>query len=321
MRASSSSLSLFVVAWCAAGSCVSAHGFLSSITINGKTYNGNNPFRNNDPSVIRKVSSPDPNYGASNTALTCGPGALAASQMADANPGDTMTFDWRGADYSHWPHNTGPMLTYMASCGSSSCDQFDPAQAKWFKIRQVGRKNGNPQWVQQDVFDGGVDTVTIPSNLAPGNYLVRHEIIALHLATQRGGAEFYPGCAQVRIGGSQTGKPSESELVSFPGAYSDDDPGIYDPSVYNTRVAYVFPGPRVAAFVGGSSGGATNSTSTTGTSTPTQTGVGATPSSVLPKSSGRVCRLKKRPGSSGSEARYFSRAIHRAVFSWNFKLS
>jgi len=97
MRASS----LFVVALCAAGSGVSAHGFLSTITINGKTYNGNNPYQNNDPSVIRKVSTPDPNYGASNSALTCGPDALVASQVAAANPGDTITFDWRGADYSH----------------------------------------------------------------------------------------------------------------------------------------------------------------------------------------------------------------------------
>jgi len=306
------------VALCAAGSGVSAHGFLNTITINGKTYNGNNPFGNNDPSIIRKVSSPDPNYGAANAALTCGPNASAASQVADANPGDTITFDWRGADYSHWPHNTGPMLTYMASCGSSTCDQFDAPKARWFKIRQVGRKDGSAQWVQQDVYDGGVDTVTIPSNLAPGNYLVRHEIIALHLATQPRGAEFYPGCSQLRIGGSQTGKPDDSELVSLPGAYSDDDPGIYDPDVYNPGVPYVFPGPNVASFVSGSTGGPSNSTSTkTKGTTPTQTGYSTTPTSGSPKSSGRVCRLKKRPSSS-LETRHFSRAIHRAVFSWSF---
>src|SRR5258708_1433421 len=88
------------VAFFAAGPGVSAHGFLSSITINGQLYSGNNPFGNNNPSVIRKIDSPDPNYGASNPALTCGPDELPASQVANANPGDSMTFSWRGADNS-----------------------------------------------------------------------------------------------------------------------------------------------------------------------------------------------------------------------------
>lgn len=44
-----------------------------------------------------------------------------------------------------------------------------------------------------------------------------------------GGAEFYPMCTQVMIGGNGNGVASPT--VSFPGAYSDDDPGIYDPDV------------------------------------------------------------------------------------------
>lgn len=36
-------------------------------------------------------------------------------------------------------------------------------------------------------------------------------------------------CTQVMIGGSGSGTPNPT--VSFPGAYSDSDPGIYDPSV------------------------------------------------------------------------------------------
>ena len=43
------------------------------------------------------------------------------------------------------------MLTYMASCGSTTCDEFDPADAKWFKIQQIGRKNGNGDWAQADL--------------------------------------------------------------------------------------------------------------------------------------------------------------------------
>ena len=140
------------------------------------------------------------------------------------------------------------MLTYLASCGSTTCDNFDSRTAKWFKIDQVGRdSSGN--WVQQQIsqflslfspcawshapytVDGNVYTTNLPKNLAPGEYLVRHEIIALHLATQKGKAEFYPSCQQIKVGGSGTGVPSQDELLSFPGAYSDDDPGIFTPNV------------------------------------------------------------------------------------------
>jgi hypothetical protein len=74
-------------------------------------------------------------------------------------------------------------------------------------------------------------TVSLPRTLAAGNYLVRHEIIGLHIATTQGGAEFYPSCAQLSVGGNQKGAPSPNELVSFPGAYKDTDKGILVPDV------------------------------------------------------------------------------------------
>jgi hypothetical protein len=89
-----------------------------------------------------------------------------------------------------------------------------------------------PTLIYQTV-NGGVANVTLPSDIASGEYLIRHEIIALHLATEMGGAEFYPSCSQLKIGGNGTAVPSADELVSFPGAYSDDDPGIYVPDVKN----------------------------------------------------------------------------------------
>jgi fructose-specific component phosphotransferase system IIB-like protein len=116
---------------------------------------------------------------------------------------------------------------------------------------------------------GGVATSQIPSTLAPGNYLIRHEIIALHLADQGPGkAEFYPSCSQLRVGGNQTGVPKESDLVSIPGAYKDSDPGLDDKDVFNIDVSYVFPGPPVATLVDGQSN-ATTSYATTGTGSST----------------------------------------------------
>lgn len=226
-------------------SMVAGHGFVQDITLDGKFFKGN-PVGGppTGPSAIRQVNSQNPIKGAMNRNVNCGNGATPASLVLDANPGSKLTFNWRAADGSKWPHNTGPILTYMASCGNTTCDKFDPINAKWFKIKQEGRKS-NGDWQQVDLFNGGVSNASIPDTLAPGNYMVRHEIIALHLATSFGGAEFYEGCIQLRVGGDQTGAPQPSDFVSLPGAYSDNDPGIFDPNAFDAGSPYVFPGPPV----------------------------------------------------------------------------
>ena len=123
-------------------------------------------------------------------------------------------------------HNTGPVITYMARC-DGDCASFQPnGNTEWFKISQAGLKQpGVPDtWAQRDLLDGSPITVELPQNLAPGGYLVRHEIVALHIASSRGGAEFYPSCLQLRVNGNGNGVPDET--VRFPGAYSEDHPGI-----------------------------------------------------------------------------------------------
>lgn len=267
MKTASSTL-LFTLA--AAIPFVAAHGILQDMTIDGNFIKGNGVGGSTNPSAIRHVFSQDPIKGAGNRDINCGPGAQPAALTVDANPGSEMTFNWRTASGGKWPHNIGPMFTYMASCGTTTCDKFDSINAKWFKIEASGkRKDGN--WQQQDLLDGGVATAQIPDNLAPGNYLVRHEIIALHLATSMGGAEFYAGCAQVRVGGKENGVPQKQDLVSIPGTYKDNDPGIFAPNIFDNNAEYVFPGPQVAALVDGESKQKPTSTSTA-VPAPTDTG-------------------------------------------------
>jgi len=229
---------------------VSAHGFVKTLVIDGKSYQGNVPNASPSPSVIRQISTIDPVKGASNPNLNCGQTAQKASLVADAQPGSALQFFWAAGGGQNWPHNTGPVITYMASCGSTTCDKFDSTQAKWFKIDQAGQ-DSKGVWAQQTLQSGAPFNLTLPSNIAPGQYLMRHEIIALHLAQTVGGAEFYPSCSQVKIGGSGTGVPSST--VSFPGAYSDQDPGIFDPDVYNPGANYTFPGPPLSNFVASNS--------------------------------------------------------------------
>lgn len=199
--------------------------------------------------------------------------------------------------------DTGPLMTYMAECTNGDCTTFDTTSAKWFKIDEQGYDESAGAWVQAKIMIGQPANVTIPSTLAAGNYMVRHEIIALHLAMTEGGAEFYPSCTQLTVGGSETGGPTSSEEVSFPGAYSDTDAGIFV-DAYSTKGTedYVFPGPAIAAFVGStssSSGGSSasasgNGASATATKTKTRTGATATATSTASGSaSSGSCKLKK----------------------------
>lgn len=65
----------------------------------------------------------------------------------------------------------------MASCGSTSCDQFDPSGAKWFKISQQGQREDDPStWYMEDIANNSPAETTLPENLAPGGYLIRHEV-------------------------------------------------------------------------------------------------------------------------------------------------
>lgn len=224
-------------------SSVSAHGYLGGIAIDGTWYAGNVPNNYAGPSPIRLVNDIGPVKGSSNPDLKCGLSAQNAAMVVPANPGSVVSFLWVGGGGGNWPHDTGPVMTYMASCGSTTCDQFDPTNAKWFKLDQNGQQSDGT-WLQKAFQQRQAYEMTLPSDLPPGGYLIRNEIIALHLGMTVGGAEFYPSCAQVMVGGSGNGQPSPT--VSFPGAYSDTDPGIYVPDIYNPGFNYTFPGGSVS---------------------------------------------------------------------------
>ncbi|KIJ38496.1 lytic polysaccharide monooxygenase [Sphaerobolus stellatus SS14] len=275
---------------------VLSHGFLASVAIDGKVYKGNNPDFFANPSLespIRLVDTIEPVKGATNLAVNCGSNAQAGKLIADANPGSNVAFNWSGGSSEHWPHNIGPVLTYLATCGNVTCDKFDPTNAQWFKIDEVGQKPENlSEWFQKNLFLGQSLTVTIPKATVPGNYLIRHEIIALHNSEAPGGAEFYPSCTQLRIGQGNGTAVSPSRTVLLPGAYSDTDPGILVPTIFNPVQNYQFPGPGISNVVNATGSAVTNSngaaSSTTSNSTTSSTKSPSCKRSVHPRRVSRV---------------------------------
>ncbi|KAH8827678.1 glycoside hydrolase family 61 protein [Flagelloscypha sp. PMI_526] len=303
-------------------SSVLAHGYISQINVDNKPFKGPDVSAGdkNADSVIRAVDSIEPTKGADNPDINCGPNSQKSNLVAQAKPGSDIDVFWMAGGGENWPHDLGPMLTYLASC-DGNCTEFDSTKAKWFKISEVGLKADGTTWFQKDLMSGKPDSFKLPSNLAAGGYLLRHEIIALHLADKKGGAEFYPGCAQIEVSGSATGAPKENELVSFPGAYSDGDKGIFI-NVFNGKINnYPFPGPQISSLAATSSDGTASSSSSSSASSgkPSATTTGSssqssgTTSGSTSSSKSSKCSLKKSESSPYKKKRHYPRQISRIM--------
>ena len=66
-----------------------------------QAYTGNVFLAADNPSIIQQVITAVPNKGASNPALsgTCRPDSTTAVLVANANPGDSLTFSWKLAPF------------------------------------------------------------------------------------------------------------------------------------------------------------------------------------------------------------------------------
>ncbi|KAG8949777.1 hypothetical protein FRC04_008317 [Tulasnella sp. 424] len=224
----------------------------SAVTIDGKVFEGPQISNSgNVQSVIRTINDVSPVLDVTSDNLSCGQGAanLQAPLSADAKPGSQIDFSWASGETTvPWPHNVGPMMTYLAKC-TGDCASFSSLDAKWVKIDEAGREGNQPEgdWIQATTVHVNKSySMKLPADLPAGNYLMRHEIIALHNAQSQGLAEFYPSCTQLTVSGGSAKANFPSNTVSFPGAYSATDPGILI-NVYNpTTEAYPFPGPSLA---------------------------------------------------------------------------
>lgn len=137
-------------------------------------------------------------------------------------------------------NHDGPVIVYLSKVGDATRDMG----SRWFKIFQNGLVRTD-YW-GTDVLNAncGKQVVTIPADIAAGDYLLRAEVIALHVAGNAGGAQFYVSCYQLRVTGGGSASPAG---VAFPGAYSATDPGILF-NLYGSYTSYTVPGPAVSSL-------------------------------------------------------------------------
>jgi len=167
------------------------------------------------------------------------PGSEGAKTMA-VNAGDSVGF--RVDPQIQHP---GPLSFYLAKAPSSVTD-WDPSGAVWFKISADQPKitSQNLIWPtdpNNDNKGSATVNVTLPKCIAPGEYLLRVEHVGLHSAQQAGGAQFYIGCAQIKVSGSGSYVPPAK--VSLPGAIKANDPGVEINIWYPVPTSYTNPGP------------------------------------------------------------------------------
>jgi hypothetical protein len=172
--------------------------------------------------------------------MLCNTGTSAALNATVA-AGSTVTAKW-----TQWTHQQGPIMIWMYKCAGAftACDGKGKG---WFKIDQMGMTAPpltGTSWGTAVVYKNLAYTSTIPATLAPGNYLIRHELLALHQANT---PQFYPECAQLVVTGSGTQTPSGSFLTSIPAYATASDPGVNIDIYSSTATTYTPPGPAVWA--------------------------------------------------------------------------
>ncbi|KAH6850774.1 glycosyl hydrolase family 61-domain-containing protein [Chaetomium sp. MPI-CAGE-AT-0009] len=184
----------------------------------------------------------------------------------------------------------GPISVYLAKVSNAASASANGQQ--WFKIAHRGVNNG--VWaVDEMISNNGWHYFDVPSCVAPGQYLMRVELLALHSASAPGGAQFYMECAQVEITGSGTN--SGSNFVSFPGAYPANHPGIVV-SIYGNTANYQIPGPAPLTCSGSGGGSSPNPSPNP---TPTTTAGGSQPTGGNGGGSGGTVPLYAQCGGNG----------------------
>ncbi len=236
----------------ASAASVAAHGHITNIVINGVSYQTYDPttfpYEQNPPIVVGWTAADldngfvDGSVYASGD-IICHKHASNAGGHAIVAAGDSIFIQW-----NTWPDShKGPVIDYLANCGDAGCESVDKTTLEFFKIDEVGLVDEsvqNGKWGSDELIANNNGwLIQIPSTIAPGNYVLRHEIIALHSAGSTNGAQNYPQCVNLQITGTGTDQPAG---VLGEKLYTPQDPGILI-NIYTSLATYQVPGPTLIA--------------------------------------------------------------------------
>jgi len=204
---------------------------------------------------LRAPANDNPVTDVNDANMACGQPGTHSSTVINVKAGDKIGAAWGhvigGAQFANDkaqyidPSHKGPIMYYMAKVDNAATASL--TGLKWFKVYEESFDAPKAVWaVDTMVANKGWSYATIPTCIAPGQYLLRVELLALHSAYNSKGAQFYQSCAQLNVASSGTVVPTQT--VSIPGVYQQSDPSILIQIWVNGRDdnghrAYKAPGP------------------------------------------------------------------------------
>ncbi|KAJ7266879.1 glycoside hydrolase family 61 protein [Mycena haematopus] len=212
---------------------VHAHYTFPSLIVNGVTtpawtnVRQTNNFNSQDPVI--DVTSADFRCYDSATAGTASTISVAA--------GSTL-----GIACDQTIYHPGVVNVYMAKA-PGNVSTFAGDGAVWFKVHQITAVTNGGTSISFPAQNVPSVSFTLPKSLPTGQYLVRMEALALHAANTFQGAQWYISCGQISVTGGGSGTPGP--LVSIPGVYTGNEPGILINIYYPVPATYTQPGPAV----------------------------------------------------------------------------
>ncbi|KAJ1558439.1 hypothetical protein HK096_000736 [Nowakowskiella sp. JEL0078] len=197
-------------------------------------------------------------------------GAYATGPLS-VTAGDTVTVHW-----TNGPGDTNPIgAAHYGPCMVYIGQGLKPPG--WTKIYETTPDSAGDWCLNLIGNNANLYTFKVPSALAPGNYVVRIHLTALHAAGSAGGAQFYVRCMDLIVTGSGTSIPPFSDPI--PGTWNLTTPGKtasdgasyanYYPSWGGTLWAPSASGS--SSTTAGTSASGTTKTTTTTTTTKTVT--------------------------------------------------
>jgi cellulase len=240
-----------------------AHGRITNITTpSGLIYQGWDPAT---AQTTPPTTTPLAAWRASNlgnnfvkptqfntSSITCHYNATPGALHVSITAGDVLKLQW-----NEWPvSHKGPVLTYLADC-KESCAEVDKENLNWVKIDEMGWLNSSGAdvvplggtWGSDVLIANGASWMAkIPQGLKEGHYVLRHEIIALHVAEQVDGAQAYPQCVNLQVANDGVGdvKNLDGGVVGEK-LYGMRDKGVLV-DIHGNVTGYEIPGPKIWEF-------------------------------------------------------------------------
>ncbi|KAL1634756.1 hypothetical protein SLS56_002158 [Neofusicoccum ribis] len=243
---------------------ISAHYCFNRLVVDGTVVDAE-PYEY----VRKNTNSNSPVTDVTSNDLRCNVGGLASGST-------TKTYEVAaGSEVGFALDSTighpGPLQVYMSKADTTAAS-YD-GSGDWFKVYEMGVSEITSEGLQW--ASNGISNFSFPlaEETPAGEYLLRVEQVGLHGASEKGGAQFYISCAQIKVTGSGAGSPAPN--VQIPGVYTGEEPGFLINIYWPIPTNYTMPGPAVWPEGSGSSSNTSTPAASTSAAASTPTTVAA----------------------------------------------